>query len=803
MFRQDDILEKRGTYYIVKPTILAINLAANWLINTDSDNIIEIIKDLKQVNLEEKFIERFKDLDQIDKAKDIVAELWGPNSPFGIAEVLNTTWGSLLFRYVVEVNPISTAKTLDIAFGKMSKDEILKIDVGRRNLVWALEKLCFRRETFSIGARIMFSFAVSENESWGNNSTNQFIQFHQLFLSGTEASLDEKLEIIKWGLNKNDKEYTQIAIQALGRGLINDHYSRMGGPEKQGSSAPLKDYYPNWKEIKQYWEEVISILTELACSNDINSELAKEKIANSIRTLIRDNESDIVIDSIRKIIKVKGNLWTDALNSLKLTLGFEKQLPKEIIAKINDLIIELTPTDTKNQLILKITKPEWDTYEKDNEGNYIDKPKLNAEAFAEEIIKNNIPWTEYLQDLLIDEQRQGLNFGKKIGELTVNIEKLIEIAIQELKKVKKENQNPELIGGLILGAKSKEIARRIIDNFIFDIDLRQHAFYLTRVINPEYKDVAKLFVLIDDFGFSINQFMNFKYGRALDNLTDQEVLYLCERVSKYDNPGKWTSLSLLYMFCYNNDERWDTNKAFFRNLISSGNMTIDNEGTGRLEGFHWSDSVTKILTKDNDNEFAITITKQIIEFCSNPYFNYSFDTYLSNVLLVLFDKYFDSIWEYLGEGIIGDYMTFFHLKHLIGTRNDYINGREGVAFNNKDRSKIIINWCRQHSEIAPERIANMMPLSVKENNKIKWHPFSKAIIDEFGDNEKLLNELSANMGTFGSVGSSIPYYTTLKKILQELVNHKIDRVKDWAVNRLEYTEKTIKREKLGDEEHFL
>jgi len=802
-FRNDDIIERRGTYYIVKPTILAISLAADWLINTDSDRIIEIIRELKQVNLEEKFVNRLKDLDQIDKAKDIVAELWGPNSPFGLAEVLNTSWGSLLFRYVVEVNPIATAKALEVSFGKMTKEEIIKIEEGRRNLVWALEKLCFRRETFNQAAKILYAFAVSENETWGNNSTNQFRQLFQLFLSGTEASLNERLEIIKWGLTKNDDDYIQIAIQAMGRGLINDHYSRMGGSEKQGSSAPLHDYYPNWKEITEYWNEIILILTEIACSKSTHSTRAQEIIAHSIKSLSRDHKSENLLNSIRKIIKSRGSLWTEALNNLKMTLGLEKHLPKEMVAEINLLIFELTPTDTKNQLFLKVTKPEWDSYEKDDEGHFIDKPKLNAEGFAQKLFDENISWIECISDLLQGEQRQGFAFGTKIGELINDKENLVDVSIEALRKIKKESQNSELIAGILFGSKSKEFSEKTIDRFIATEEIRQHAFYLTRVVGSAYTDIEKLFSLVDNHSFSINQFQNFQYGRGLDILSNKEVLMLCDKISQYGNSGKWTALSLLYMFCYNSEDKWKLNKDFFKKLICSRNMIIDNDGTGRIESYHWSDSAIKILTKEQDNEFAITIAKQIIEFCSQMQLNYSFDADISNTILHLFEKYFEVTWEYFGQGIIGDYMTFYRLEHMIGSRNGYLGGAEGIVFRNPEHYQTILIWCRQNPEIAPERIAHMMPLHVIEDDEITWHPFSKAIIDEFGDNEKLINELSSNMGTFGTVGSRIPYFTTQKKLLQELVNHPIQKVKDWAISMLEYTEKTIKREQLDDEEQFL
>ncbi len=797
------IIEQRGYRIMVKPTPIAINLAADWWKETPHEDIKEILSELKDDELGERLVERLSELDQLDKAKEIVNQLWGVKSPFGTAEVLNTSLGSLLFRYVVEVNPIDTAKTLEFLFGNMAKYELLKIVEGRRNLVWALEKLCFRKESFKIASKILFSFAVSENESIGNNSTSQFRQLFQIYLSGTEATLAERVEIIKWGLEKKDTDFDRIAILALGRGLVNENLSRMGGAEKQGSKAPLVDYIPNSKEIIEYWKEILILLTQFACLKNSNAEIAKEKISKSIRTLILEGQFILVKNSILEIVKSDGNLWPDALSYLKRTIALEKQLPPNLISEINSLISELTPKDIKNKLILTVTKPEWESYEKDINGHYIDKPKLNAEALAQKLIDESILWQEHLIDLLEGEQRQGFNFGRKLGELTLNNDELIDIALNNLKKVKKENQNPELIAGILQGASDVKLFEKTIDRIINDDDIRQHSFYIIRVNSPKLNDIEKLFILIDKYNFSIQQLKIFQYGRALEHLENSEVLYLCERIAGYQNTGKWTALSILYMYCFSDSKLWLLNKQFLEKLISEYNMLIKSENEIGFDAFHWSDTVCKILKMDDNIEFAITVTKQIIEFCNPTNFTYSYDTYVGNVILLIFENFFEVTWDYFGQAIIGEYFTFFHLEHMIGARNGYLDGREGFIFRNKNDYDTILNWCRKSPSIASERIAHMMPLSIREGEVIKWHPFSRAIIDEFGNDEKVLNQLSSNMGTFGSIGSSVPYFVTQRKLLEELINHKIQRVKEWAERMLDYTNKTIKRERLDDEERYI
>jgi hypothetical protein len=799
-YKRADIIEKRGTQYMVKPTILAINLASDWLLNTPPSKIINILTSLKGSPLGLKFVERLKDLDQIDKAQKIVHELWGPNSPFGSAEVLNSSWGSLLFRYVVEVNPISTAKTLQTVFGGLSKEEVSEIFEARRNLVWALEKLCFRKQAFPIAAKVLYSFAVSENETWGNNATNQFIQLYQLFLSGTEASLQERLAIISYGLSKNDSGYNRVAILALGRGLSNDRYVRIGGADKQGSSAPLIDYSPDWDEIFEFWDVAIQILVDLAINDTTNSELAKEKLSNSFRTLIRDGKIDLVVDAVMAIRQNSTALWSEALNSLKTTIQFE-QLNAETIAKVELLIDSLKSEDVKDQLLLNVTQPEWFQFDKDDEENLIDRPKINAEKFANRLIDEEIEWLSYLPNLLQGEQRQGFNFGYELGKRYPESKRIefINLAFQSLDSIPEENRNIDVIGGFIKGVNNDDINSDVLDRVLSIRELNKYAFYLVRILDVNTNNLNRLFEIIDDTEITVSYFKSFQYGRALESLPTKEIIELCQKIEKYGIEGRWVVLSLIFMYTLNDLNKWNGCKYYLVRLISDHNMIISTMEKSGIDSYHWSNCVEKLLNESDSIDFAIAIANQIVEFCEVSPYNYSYETYIRIVLNILLEKYFDFTWPILGQGLIGNPMTYLHMKNLLNPRNGSWE-HPAKLFADQNHNLQILKWMRQNIDTAPKRIANMMPLQDKGATEVKWHPFTKTVIDEFGNQERVLRELSANMGTFGSVGSSIPYYERQKKLLESLLDHPSYQVKEWAERMIDFTNEDILREKLNDEE---
>lgn len=93
----------------------------------------------------------------------------------------------------------------------------------------------------------------------------------------------------------------------------------------------------------------------------------------------------------------------------------------------------------------------------------------------------------------------------------------------------------------------------------------------------------------------------------------------------------------------------------------------------------------------------------------------------------------------------------------------------------------------------------MMPIYEIKEGKSSWNSFAIKMINEFADEEGFLRELSANMGSFSSVGSSIGYYEMQIELIKELLNHENIKVREWAKERLRVLDKTILRERIDEE----
>ena len=126
--------------------------------------------------------------------------------------------------------------------------------------MWALERLCFREETFVESAKVLMCFAVAEIETYySNNATDYFTQLFRIFLAGTEVGYAPRIEVLKWALEKQDSDFDALAIKACERAFTPmSNLHKMGGAENQGGLLPLEDYRPNSAiEINEYREKII------------------------------------------------------------------------------------------------------------------------------------------------------------------------------------------------------------------------------------------------------------------------------------------------------------------------------------------------------------------------------------------------------------------------------------------------------------------------------------------------------------------------------------------------------------------
>jgi hypothetical protein len=405
-FSDRGIIQRRGRFIRVEPLPVALRLASDWWKGRSPQNVRTLI-DTVRSEMVESMCEQLRLLSHLDKAKTIAADLCGDSAPFGSAEVLNTETGSRCFRALVEVNPEATLLALERVFGGLSAEQLRSVDQGRREIVWALERLVFRKETFARAARLLLVFATAETERWSNNATGQFLQLFHAYLPGTEASLDDRITILEEEIRSLDRAVRSVIVRALDHALETTHYSRTYGAEEQGSGPAMRDYEPSGLELARYWDRALEMLADSAAAQTAEGVDARNFLAGRIRGLIVQGRLDPVEAAVNLVIMATGKYWPRALESVSEALEYEGSgMPLKYLQRVTELRNKLMPTSLRDRIRLLVSEFPWNLfpYEEGVTGTPLDKTAKALRELAEECSHDEATLYACLPDLMRGEQ---------------------------------------------------------------------------------------------------------------------------------------------------------------------------------------------------------------------------------------------------------------------------------------------------------------------------------------------------------------------------------------------------------------
>ena len=118
--------------------------------------------------------------------------------------------------------------------------------------------------------------------------------------------------------------------------------------------------------------------------------------------------------------------------------------------------------------------------------------------------------------------------------------------------------------------------------------------------------------------------------------------------------------------------------------------------------------------------------------------------------------------------------------------------------------EVLFAWCRANSGGAPAFAAAVVPVLANytyEVQEVSLHPWMVRLLDEFGDNEAMLNALHGNIFSFACWGSPTTYLALYETPLGRLRDeHSSLNVRRWAKATLRELAAETERIRTRDEE---
>ncbi len=814
-FLERRIIQRRGDFIIVVPAPLAARLSADWWKRCPDERAIELITGQLAGNLDRALCEQIKMLHYLPKVQDITRKLCGESGPFGRPEVLDTKRGSLFFGAFAEVSPSDCANAIDRAFSGWSRDRLLSVSDGRRNIIWALEKMCFWQDSFSVAAKLLLRFAEAENESWSNNATGQFVQLFQLYLSGTQTSFDSRVSILEEALQSPSPEVCEVIVKAAERAFQLSHYGRAGGVEQQGARAAERDYQPKTgQEVIEYWQRCIDVLVSVFnLDSPSSAALAQRGIENIIYSCVQKHFWEPLWNAIAKITAKSQDQWYTARQKLDFALRTsgtvlddeEKQLAQEIYRL-------LEPKSLSDRLRMWVVDASWDYLHLDAGGEVVDDSVPEVVRLAEDCMRDLGDFENVLPIFFQGTQRNGYLFGKEVGKRAINISALLSVCKHHLLQQNQERLNVSFMCGLIsvLSGDNRDAASTLLDEFASIPDLRKYVVALTTGVFPDAADLKRCVGLLADPCIDVTEFVVLSYGNALASISPGDVSEFCLELHRHSDAGQWTALMILDQYCLNREDLWASCSQTFREIVLKIRLALIQKNIDSvMAGYVWQKTCARLIVGSADPELAEHMAVQIVQVCASAEDRvfFKFDQLLKKMLPdLLKEPYLVPVWHILSEALISDdWRLRLHMQWLLGNElfQSDEDGEPGPLYCLPN--DLLFDWSLK-SEDAANILARSVPVMVASSPSaggpsIEVHPLALRLLDQHGHKESFLSELSANIGSFAGWGSSAPRYKARVELFQVLSKHRVSAVKRWAKKNLETAEENLRRAQKVDDEH--
>lgn len=793
------LIDKIGEWLYVRPFPLAVWLTAEWFKNVcnTSAHFNELIEDIKkqppfvQNAISEGFCKHIQQMSGNKEAFEMVERLVNSdiNNPFFNEETLRSGLGSKLFLAMSTVNPAVIAKCLRNVLGYKDINWLREHfdGDGRRHVVWALERLCFAHESYHDGVYMMARLAVAENENTiSNNATGQLIQLFHYALAGTEVDLKVRLQTLKDLVNESD-EYIPILVRCFDAALQNGSFFRMRGAEKFGFEN-RKDYAPEtWDEVYNYWHGCRDILLEWMDKKPVVVEKVAEIVEGNVYHWARGGQKDVLVPLLEKIAEKKDYRWDkgyEALaqivysygidgNELGITDLMEKLNSGTFVTKLNDArykyqrrnhLSDEENMDLSEVLFSPLAKDFWN-----------DKIYLKTED-VETLLENTesipIDFVKYLVNYASDEQLKCF-FDVIIGVL----------------KSKPEAFNSHLLRNISFYSKDRKPLMSFLDKIR---DCGREYIYISLMAGTEDNALMHFKQLVLEKEKEILKLdflpIYLLYFRSYGN--EHYLMMLKTLMENFpDRPNDLISYVLNERFVIRKDDSPESveivKKAMLKFKVEEEKGQILNDYTRIL---------VETLQHWHDEEFAKQVNRKFIKVYNTQMVHLN----MKGIFTELLKDYFDAVWTDFLTAFLGQetFLFYYQVKDELGSGFGF--GKGPLFDLGEDLIKQI---CTEHPGSAPSRIANMVPcfeLNANGDDSCQFNKWVIWLLDNFGEQKDVRDNISANIGTFSWTGDLSLYHERNIKCFKQLLNHNKQEVKDWAKECISYQKKLLDKEK-GDE----
>lgn len=767
------LLESTPAGYTIRPYILALHLASNWFMTHGSDdNFALLISELSALPPGDRpravaaLSRRLSDLNKSEAARKLIEQLNTDGGFFRSGNVVFSPVGSQLILAASDVNPAPLARSLSLTILDATPDRLKSIGwTERRNLVSALTKLIYYEASFDDAATALGMLALYENEdSILNNATNTFESTFHIVLAGTQASLSHRAAWLRRHAAA-DSRLGRVLPVALKGAFACGMFSRIGsiGPNTEKSS----DYQPTYNDIHEYWQEC----ADLACREiDLGHDIPRyvEIVSANIHLWNKNGLLRHAMPMIDKVAGIEDGGWKILENDYTHIIRVLSHNPgnKDLIAQFETLREKIVLTDFMSRL-------------RSLQTDYYESAHISTDPEAE---------TEWYRPIAADFLAQGLHTDPgtltallTAGQFvffpfcdalarTITDRQLDEMlaALLALPALTDDTVSPFLLT-LISFARKRPAIEPFLTALLDKVLPTLHTALSARI---EDDDLSRLTRLDATFaGTPYSYFPVYLDHVSLSHRSLAALLpVLAGRLSEYNREVTYF-LTTHYHYVKPEGEALSLCKQ-----IVSG---FDLANTSHHLTVTYCHYISRLLAAEQDDTFAVAIARKLLTAPDDAYDTHSF----TSVFKTLLSSYRDIIIEPLLQAMM---TARFHSVpyRLVSDLGSGLGFGAGEFF--KLRHDYLTDLLDKHGIALGRVYARMCPVFAygSDHQITGFSDWVHTLLDRYGNDKEVRDNLSVNMGSFTWGGSVIPLLDAKIRSFTPLTTHPRDEVRAWATAHL-------------------
>jgi hypothetical protein len=693
--------------------------------------------------------------------------------------------------------------------GTWDRDALFQFTSGRRDVVWALEKIAMQRDLFVDAARLLLALGEAENESWSNNASGVFAGLFSLGhgrVAPTEASPAERLPVLKEAFESGSKERRLLALKACNEGLEFDHFSRMSGAEYRGLRKDANFWEPKTDdELFDAYRQVWQLLSEqFEClPKDEREEAVGILLRRAPRIARRPNLSNMVIDTIRMLAE---KVYVDNRLLVKTVVEFlrrdSKDLPDDIRQRWEHLRDELIGSDFHSMMRRYVGMNLLIDVVDENE-NYFKEGHPQIHVLAEQaiadpsLLQSELPW------LVTTEAHNGYAFGYRLGKKDNRFVMLP--TLLDTQRKAGDNASAFFLGGYFRALFEGNVAEweKQLDVLVEDTTLNGLIPELTYRSGITDRAGLRLLKLSEEGIMHVNSFASFFDSRVTNNLSDEVFTkWITFLLSCSDNSAVPIALKLYYFYYDYGKQRLAlpcdltfqllVRPAAFENLIP-------NQLNSMTERY-WTE-IAKAFLRLYPEKGLEFIEKIFPHFGTEGTIFGAFDTETCSVLTELTKRYPEQVWKHVSKRL--EERDFFLEEWLKegDSKEPFSTTDERGALNLIPHEKIWEWIDRDVKDRAWYFAYRLVPKTLSAD---EWpNSLMRAFLARYGDREDVRDNLQANYSTEMWKGlRSLHLDEKREKFLRIQVNEDDKNVKQWLDDYIQRLQEDIERARIDEEREF-